>query len=89
MTTAQRIEEVLQHTFSPVQIVIEDESHLHVGHVGAAGGGGHFKVTVISSAFEGLGLIERHRAVYRALASEMKHAVHALALTTRTPDEVR
>jgi stress-induced morphogen len=47
----------------------------------------HYKAVVISSAFAGKGLIERHRAVYAALGDAMKERVHALTLETSTPEE--
>ncbi len=51
------------------------------------GGGDHFSATIVTAAFEGKPLIERHRMVYAALGDSMKGDIHALALTTRTPDE--
>ena len=51
------------------------------------GGGDHFAATIVTPAFEGKPLIERHRMVYAALGDAMKGDIHALALTTRTPDE--
>ena len=53
------------------------------------GGGDHFAATVVTSAFEGLGLLERHRLVYTALGEAMRTEIHALSLTTETPDERR
>ena len=47
----------------------------------------HWQATVISSAFAGKSLIERHRMVMAALAAEMKGPIHALTLQLRTPDE--
>jgi stress-induced morphogen len=54
------------------------------------GGGDHFSATVVSSAFANLGLVERHRLVYAALADVIRGPaapIHALALTTETPEE--
>lgn len=45
----------------------------------------HWKATVVSEAFRGKSPIQRHRMVFDALAEEMKGAIHALALETRTP----
>jgi BolA family transcriptional regulator, general stress-responsive regulator len=87
MNTRERIEQALRAALAPEHLHIDDESHLHAGHAGAAGGGGHFRVTITSAAFAGRGLLERHRMVYAAVANEMKGAVHALALTTRAPGE--
>lgn len=87
MNTADRIEAALRAAFAPTELSLIDESHLHAGHAGARGGGGHYKVRIVSEAFRGRGLVERHRAVYDCLADEMRGAVHALALTTLAPGE--
>ena len=47
----------------------------------------HWEATVISEAFAGKPLIERHRLVFDALREEMKGAIHALSLKTLTPDQ--
>ena len=60
-------EKDLHESFDIEYLVIEDESHLHAGHAGAASGGGHFKVTMISPAFKDINLVGRHRAIYAAL----------------------
>ena len=64
-----------------------DESHLHAGHAGAAGGGGHFRALVVSDRFEGQSRVARQRLVYAALAEEMGAEIHALAMQTLTPAE--
>ena len=87
MHTRDVLADKLTRALSPSRIEIEDESHKHRGHAGAAGGGGHFRVFIVSNAFEGKGLVARHRLVYDALAHEMTTSVHALALRTLTPGE--
>jgi stress-induced morphogen len=57
--------------------------------VDTTGGGDHFQATVVSSAFTDKGLIDRHRLVYAALGEAMRGPIHALALTTETPEEYR
>jgi stress-induced morphogen len=47
----------------------------------------HWKATVISTAFIGKSLIDRHRLVTSALAEELKGEIHALTLDVKTPDE--
>jgi stress-induced morphogen len=47
----------------------------------------HWHATVISTAFAGKSLIERHRLVMAALAPEMKGPIHALTLDVKAPDE--
>jgi stress-induced morphogen len=51
------------------------------------GGGDHFAATVVSTAFLGKGPVDRHRMVYAALGDAMRGPIHALALTTETPEE--
>jgi BolA protein len=87
MLTKDRIVEVLCQTLKTTEVEVEDESALHVGHVGAASGGGHYHVKVVSPLFEGKSRVERHRMVYEALAIEMRQAIHALALTTLAPSQ--
>ena len=87
MTTPERIEQTLRQVLSATEVHVEDESALHAGHAGAASGGGHYRVTVVSPLFEGKNPVQRHRLVYDALAEEMGQAIHALALTTLTPSQ--
>jgi BolA family transcriptional regulator, general stress-responsive regulator len=89
MMTKDRIAEILRQALKTTEVEVEDESALHVGHVGAASGGGHYHVTVVSALFEGKSRVERHRMVYEILAAEMRHAIHALALTTLAPSQRR
>lgn len=83
----ERIRQRLDQTLAPVLLEISDDSHLHVGHAGAAGGGGHFTVTVVSNAFVGKSLIERHRMIYDALADDMSREIHALSIKAKTVAE--
>jgi stress-induced morphogen len=57
--------------------------------VDTTGGGDHFQATVVSAAFADKGLLDRHRLVYAALGEAMRGPIHALALTTETPEEYR
>lgn len=81
------LRDVLQRGLEPVRLVVEDESHLHVGHAGAAGGGGHFRALIVSAAFRGQNQVARQRAVYALLGDAMRARIHALALRTLTPEE--
>jgi BolA family transcriptional regulator, general stress-responsive regulator len=82
------IRAALDAALRPVSLEIEDESHRHAGHAGAADGRGHFRVDVVSEAFAGLGPIARHRAIYAALGELMTTDIHALSIRARTPSEV-
>lgn len=83
----ERIRLALQSAFSPQFLEVEDQSHLHAGHAGAATGRGHFHVRIVAAAFEGLTPIRRHRAVYAAVGELMQTDIHALSMETRTPSE--
>ena len=87
MNTADKIEQILRHRLEALEVTVEDESALHAGHAGAASGGGHYRVRIVSPLFSGKNRVQRHRMVYAALADEMGGAIHALALTTLTPDQ--
>jgi BolA protein len=87
---SERIQEIrrrLTAALAPVALDVEDESHRHVGHAGARDGRGHFRVRVVSGAFEGQPPLARHRAVYAALGDDMQTDIHALAIDARTPKE--
>lgn len=71
----------------PAHLDLQDESAAHAGHAGAASGGGHFSLIVVSDAFSGAGRLARHRAVLDRLADLIPHPVHALAIRAYTPDE--
>jgi BolA protein len=77
----------LRAAFAPQYLTIEDESARHAGHPGAAGGGGHFRIVLVSDRFRGQSLLARQRAVYAALGTAMGERIHALALRTLTPEE--
>jgi BolA protein len=72
----------------PQQLDVIDESALHAGHSGAAGGGGHYRLIIISSRFNGMNAVARHRAVYQALGDMMREQIHALSITAFTPEEL-
>ena len=67
-----RIQAKLNETFAPLECQLEDESALHAGHAGAASGGGHFRLRIISAQFEKQSRINRHRLVYDCL-DDMMH----------------
>lgn len=68
----------------PVKLDIVDESHLHVGHAGAQGGAGHFRVLIASARFNGLAPLARHRLVYDRLHDLIPYPIHALAIVAST-----
>jgi BolA family transcriptional regulator, general stress-responsive regulator len=88
MTVKDNIIKKLSEAFLPESLLVADESHLHEGHSGhRPGGETHFRVNIVSPAFEGKSRIERHRMINALLAAELAGSVHALAITAQAPDE--
>jgi BolA protein len=85
---AMTIDNKLRGAFAPLRLAIEDESSRHHGHAGwREGGETHFRVEIVSAAFEGKTRVARQRLVYATLKGELDAGLHALALTTLTPEE--
>ena len=84
MKVQERIERKLGAGFVPARLEVTNESSMHSVPPGSET---HFRVVVVSDAFEGKSLVERHRLIYEALAPEMRSGVHALTITARTPSE--
>jgi BolA family transcriptional regulator, general stress-responsive regulator len=90
MRVAETIREKLNARFAPTRLEIIDESHRHAGHAGARPEGEtHFALTIVSAAFSGESRVSRQRLVYQTLADELTTRIHALSLTTLTPEEDR
>lgn len=83
----ERIRTRLHETFAPLECQLHDESALHAGHAGAASGGSHYRLRLVSQAFEGRNRVARHRLVYDCLHDMMKADIHALAIIALTPSE--
>ena len=82
------IAETLSATLAPTRLDVIDESHLHAGHMGwRESGETHFRLDVVSPAFEGKSRVERHRLVNTVLNDAFKRGLHALAVRARTPSE--
>lgn len=84
----ERMKSKLEAAFSPLELHIHDDSHKHAGHAGHhAEGETHFKVAIVSEAFEGLNALARHRLVYEALKEELAERVHALNISAKSVKE--
>ena len=89
---AASILEKVNEAFAPVDHVeLKNQSHLHAGHMGNPTGAPdaetHFKLRLVSEAFAGKKLIQRHRMVNEVLKHELDTTVHALTLELKTPSE--
>ena len=74
-------------SLSPSVLEIHDDSADHVGHAGAAGGGGHFSLLIVSNVFSGVPRLARHQRVLREVADLLPHPVHALSIKALAPEE--
>ncbi|MBW4680332.1 MAG: BolA family transcriptional regulator [Microcoleus vaginatus WJT46-NPBG5] len=76
MISPDRVEAMIKAQMPDAQVVVQD----------LTGSGDHYQVTVVSSLFEGKGLVQQHQLVYGAVREAMStEAIHALALKTYTP----
>ncbi len=87
-TVEHTITNKLREAFTPESLDVIDKSHLHEGHAGhRPGGETHFRIYIVSDAFEGKSRIERHRMINATLAAELAGPVHALAIKAQAPNE--
>ena len=77
--TPEEIESLIVTAIPDAQVQVRDFT----------GGGDHYEAVVVSAVFAGKTKVARHRLVYGALQGAMEQRIHALALTTLTPEEVR
>ena len=73
---------------APSVLEIRDDSAAHAGHAGAAAGGGHFSLLIVSEVFAGLPRLQRHQTVLREVADLLPNPVHALSIKALTPEEL-
>lgn len=84
----ESIEAKVRAAFQPTHFELENESHLHA-HGRRLGGHEetHFRLVVVSPAFEAVSRVDRQRRVYALLEEERAAGLHALAMWTYTPAE--
>jgi BolA protein len=89
MNVAAEIRQRLS-ALEPTLLDLTDESARHAGHAGAAPGGQtHWRLSIVSERFAGQPTVARHRMVYQVLGELMQHPIHALAITARSPEELK
>jgi BolA protein len=84
MAVQDIIQTKIRDSLAPVHLEVVNESHMHSVPPNSET---HFKLIVVSDAFAGTPLVQRHRRVNELLQSELNAGVHALALQTLTPEE--
>jgi BolA protein len=82
------IRTLLQQRLQPTHLEVRDDSAAHKGHA-SAGGKGHFRLRIVSTYFEGLKPLQRHRLVNETLAPLFETTLHAVAMETLTPSEFK
>lgn len=88
LTRQARIIKLLSSAFESAKIDLIDDSAKHAGHAGAQPEGEtHYRLTIVSPAFEGMRPLERQRLVNAALKSEFDAGLHALHMKALTPRE--
>lgn len=86
MSTPEKIRERLA-PLSPERLEIEDESARHAGHEGAKGGGGHYRLTIVSAQFADKSLLARHRMINELLGEMLQKEIHAISIKAHAPGE--
>ncbi len=84
MSVQETIETKIRAGLTPAYLEVINESHMHNVPPGSES---HFKVIVVSPAFEAKNRVQRHQAVNAILADELAGPVHALSMQTHTPPE--
>jgi BolA protein len=84
MSVKEHIEQRLLEALHPERMLLLNESHRHSVPPGSET---HFNLVIVSQAFEGRSLLERHRQVYAVLGESLRSGVHALTMKTLTPAE--
>ncbi|NQV37622.1 MAG: BolA family transcriptional regulator [Candidatus Marinimicrobia bacterium] len=82
----ETVKKRLEASFALSHFEIDDFANEHQHHKQFSGGA-HLKATIVSQAFEGLDLIDRHRKVYELVNDLMQNEIHALSMKTYTPNE--
>lgn len=90
---ADAIRTKVTRAFNPTELEIRNDSHLHAHHAAMRGSTNsvesHFRLRIVSNEFSGKTLPVRHRMVYGLFKDEMQrqNGIHALQLSTKTPEE--
>ncbi len=84
----QKLEELLKKAFSPTFLRMVDESYKHVGHPeNMRNQEMLLDLLIVSENFTGMGMLERHRAIYTALRVGVDAPIHGITIRAYTPSE--
>ncbi|MFT2099193.1 BolA/IbaG family iron-sulfur metabolism protein [Marinomonas sp. 2405UD66-6] len=83
MIIQSQIDQSIRDNFDVYHMTLENESYMHNVPEGSES---HFKLVLVSNAFEGKRLVQRHQFIYGTLQAEMTK-IHALAMHLYTVSE--
>ena len=72
---------------NPEILNIVNQSDQHIGHSGYSNGNSHFEIFIVSSQFNNLSKVKRHKLIYNVLKYELETQIHALSIKALTPLE--
>ncbi len=84
MRIQETIERKIAESLTPAHLEVINESHMHSVPPGSES---HFKLVIVTDAFDGISRVRRHQQVHGILQKELKEDIHALSMQTMTPDE--
>jgi BolA protein len=88
MSVENQIKTIIESAFDPVHLEVINQSDNHIGHAGHDGSGeSHFKLIVVSLAFEETSRVERSRLANQALEPLFANGLHALSMKLLAPSE--
>jgi BolA family transcriptional regulator, general stress-responsive regulator len=88
-TVVKQVEALLTELYTPTNLVIVDNSWQHAGHTSNTLGGSHLAITLVSTVFTGMPVMQRFKHVHATLKPLMQSHIHALELTLRSPEQVQ
>ena len=85
MSRISRVEKILDATFHPIELEVDNFSHEHNVPDGSES---HLRVRIVSESFRDVRQVKRHQLVYKALSDELTAGLHALQIQALSPIEV-
>lgn len=94
MSRAERMKKILSEALAPTELEVKDDSQRHAGHLSESGISPdaketHFKIKIVSEAFEKMSRIDRQRKVNDLLKDEFLQGLHALSMICSAPSEAK
>ena len=88
-SSLKKIQCILDKEFKPDTLKIKDLSYLHKNHEGSKSGKGHYSIYIVSSFFDNISSIQKHKMIYDALGDIMENEIHALTIKAYAKNELK